>query len=235
MPEVLTITRPEDADVAMLEQLLETTPADEGWNEEVAVPADLSTIEADEYPFRATPDQIDDYNRCVEQAKKQLLYSLSRKFGHQQADDILQEGLTRTYLKWNMFEGDEEKRGAWMHTIVMRTGLNMVKVENERQRIVPMTSFETAESDVAETPDSEPPVEERALNRIEFQRVCQAISTLPEIYRDVLLAVGVEAMSYPEYAASRNIKSTGPRLLRARAQLAEVLSESEAEPTLAEL
>src|SRR5580658_5223091 len=81
------------------------------------------------------------------------------------------------------------------------------------------------------TPDRAAQPDEAAVNRDEFQRTLEAVQTLPEIDRTVLLMRAEQELSYEDIAAATGLSPAAVRIrvFRARAKLATLLHPKERE------
>lgn len=141
-----------------------------------------------------------------------------------EAEDVAQEVFSAVYRNLATFKG-ESRLSTWMFRIAKNHCLNRLKYlgRRERGRRVPIDDVPEG---VLELPGG-PKAPDRALqDREEQQLVEEALETLDEEHRLLVVLRDVEGMSYEEIAAvteqpEGTVKS---RLHRARAQLAEAVA-----------
>jgi len=147
---------------------------------------------------------------------------------HTDAQDLAQEVFVRAYTNLKSFRQDAEL-GTWLHRIAINLWSNMQR----RQKFTNLVSLDdpvqTESGDLARTvastdQDGDPA---GALEGKELQStVQQALRSLPEEYRTVLVLREVEGYSYEEIAkiAGCSLGTVKSRLSRARQALREKMT-----------
>jgi RNA polymerase sigma-70 factor (ECF subfamily) len=146
---------------------------------------------------------------------------LSRTGRTQDLDDILQEVCVRVIEKIGALREPERFR-AWLLTIARNTAAEFYR----KKGILPYHLDEAAdESVVTATPTPEVELQ----GQEDRQRILQAISRLPEKYREALLMACQGTMTYSEMAETLDIPVTTLqiRLVRARRMVQEQISGHE--------
>lgn len=130
------------------------------------------------------------------------------------ADDLVQDCLERVVGRWHQRRADGDAR-TWVFTILHNLAINQLK---QHARRGPHMAVEDAdEAAFATAPAQE--------DRLHVRAVFDALDSLPEEQRSVLLLVSVEDLSYAETAAVLGIPlgTVMSRLSRARNRLAHLL------------
>ena len=164
------------------------------------------------------------YGVLVRRCLPKLLSVARRYTGNAtEAEDIVQEALTRLWIKaptWDR-EWNQEKAGrasitTWLYRIVVNLCI-------DRHRRVQPTGLEQ----IAEPADDRPDAQARLEQRATSQKVRAAIDALPERQRMVLVLYFFEGMSNAEAAALMDIGvgAIESLLVRARRQLRETLGD----------
>lgn len=136
--------------------------------------------------------------------------------GHQ-ADDLVQETLLRAFGAWRRSEERPPGLAAWMFRIMRNAWLDMQKAQRVRRH----------HADViwARTP-RETGGEDAALAALTLNAVDEALQSLPDEQRSVLLLVCVEELSYAQAAGILGIPigTVMSRLARGRATLRRLVN-----------
>jgi RNA polymerase sigma-70 factor (ECF subfamily) len=163
------------------------------------------------------------FDRLVELCAPRVLALAFRMVGnHEDAQDIAQEAFVRVYQALPRFRKDAAF-STWLYRIV----LNVCHDELARRGRRPLVASEMMTDDAASTPfDAQASGEtpEDAYLRTERQQVIQqALLTLPEIFRAVVLLHDVQGLSYEEMSGVLRVElgTVKSRLHRARTLLRE--------------
>lgn len=169
--------------------------------------------------------QIDLVEQCkVNDRKAQLklykqycdgMFGVAMRFlkNSDDAEDVLQESFIKAFQKIHQFKGDVTF-GAWLKRIVINKSIDFLK--SKREKIV-----ELNESYMHITEDEDWTVEEG----ITMDEVRQAIETLPEKYRYVVMMYLLEGYDHGEISQVLDLTETTcrTRLLRGKGYLKEAL------------
>lgn len=135
------------------------------------------------------------------------------------AQDLVQDTVLRAYRYWPSFRhGGDNQLGAWLRRILTNTFINSCRGEARRRRL---------EESLRDTQSPEV-VDGPALDEVGFgDEVRDALAQLRPEFRQVLLLVDVEQLSYAEAAEQLGcpIGTVMSRLHRARAAMRNTLAE----------
>jgi len=140
------------------------------------------------------------------------------------AEDIVQEAMLRAYKYFDRFAGSAFR--PWLLAIVRNTAMTWLK-RNRSNKVEFMPDFQSMElADDFGMFQAESP-ENSLLQRDLAARVNQAVSSLPDEFREVIILRELSELSYKEIAAVTNVPigTVMSRLSRARRLLANSLSE----------
>jgi len=131
------------------------------------------------------------------------------------ADDLTQDVLIRAYNSWHTFTPGTNAR-AWLFTILRHTFYTQCKAHVRRSQVHKAAGCEQ------EAPLD---VESTVVAHETAQRVREALTQLPEVYRAAVEMADLEGYSYRETAEALDcpIGSVMSRLYRGRRKLAELL------------
>lgn len=174
---------------------------------------------------RAAQGDAAAFDRLVELYSPRV-YSLAYRLvdNPDDAQDIAQEAFVRVYHALPRYKG-EAAFSTWLYRIVTNACYDELK--RRRRRPQPFSERETDDDDSSRAdllPGGESP-EETALRRERQQAVQQAIATLPEHFRMVLVLYDLQGCSYQEIAdiLHQHVGTVKSRLNRARNLLREKL------------
>ena len=163
---------------------------------------------------------MDGMNAIVtEQIPRLRRYARALTGDRTQADDLVQDTLERAWSKLHMWRRDSDMR-AWMFSIMHNTFINHIRKKQ------PVTvSMDEDALDVPTRATQEDTLHMRDLD--------SAIAKLPHEYREVILLIGLEQMSYEEVAKVLAIPmgTVMSRLSRGRERLRNIMA-GESTPVL---
>ncbi len=194
---------------------------------------DVALGDTAELVLRAQRGELPAFNALVLRHQDQA-YGLALRFlgSPQAAEDVTQEAFLRAYRNIARFRG--ERFHAWLLTIVA----NAARDELRRARRRPQQSLDAARADderpAIDPPDPGPLPEQTVLRGELRARLEQALRTLPDEWRVLVLLADVHELAYEEIATAAGIPvgTVKSRLSRARARLRSEL-RAELRPTLA--
>lgn len=127
----------------------------------------------------------------------------------QDKEDLYQEIILQLWKSWPHFRGDS-KLSTWMYRVALNTAITMAA---SKKKQAPAQSGITRE--IHQLPD-----EERGISEDDIQALHQAISTLSEIERAIILLY-LEEKPYEEIAEITGLSKTnvGVRILRIKKKL----------------
>lgn len=131
------------------------------------------------------------------------------------ADDVLQEAMTRAWAFWGRFEEGTNAR-AWMHRILFNTFVNGYRRKKREREILGRVHRET---------HAEPPVAPPGPGL--GDEVTVALDALPEVFREVILLVDLRGHAYKDAAKMLDcpVGTVMSRLHRGRRILKQRLRE----------
>ena len=138
-----------------------------------------------------------------------------------QADDLVQNCLTRAVAKQHLWEPETDLR-AWLFTILHNQFVNYVRRSAREGASVPIEDFAPIL-----------PIASNALPSLELRDLEIALGKLPHEQRQVILLVGLEGMSYDEVASILQVPigTVRSRLSRGRDQLRRLMGVEGEPPT----
>ena len=139
----------------------------------------------------------------------------------QDAEDLVQEAVLRAYRSWDRYEPGTNAR-AWLLTILRHEFINQYRRRKRRPETV---SLDAVEGHMVFRQLNEDDPEGRFFDQIVDEKVLQAIDCLPDEFREALVLVDVERMSYAEAAKVMDVPvgTVKSRLFRARQKLQQDL------------
>ncbi|WP_432936442.1 sigma-70 family RNA polymerase sigma factor [Kribbella sp. CA-253562] len=151
-----------------------------------------------------------------------LYYAALRLAGNPaDADDLLQETFLRAYVGFAGFRPGTNLN-AWLHRILRNAFINGYRQRLRRPVVVPEEASQSTSLGRAEVELS---AESTVVDAMPDERLQQALSSLPERYRQVVLLCDVDGFSYKEIAAivGAPLGTVMSRLHRGRKALREQL------------
>jgi RNA polymerase sigma-70 factor (ECF subfamily) len=158
-----------------------------------------------------------DPDRAVEHLPR--LYRVARAWTHsrEEAEDLVQETYARVLARPRLLRNEDEV------SYLLRALRNTLISQRRAVRRRPVTTELDDESALGARASDDP------AEAAEIRRVYAAIAQLPEEFRDVLVAVDVAGLSYPEAAQALGVRegTITSRLFRARDRVGRLLSEEQ--------
>ncbi len=165
------------------------------------------------------------FEEIVRRFKDQLVNFAYRFLGNiEEAEDIVQETFLRVFRKKNAYR-NVAKFSTWIYTI---TG-NLAKTElrrRKRRKLISLSSLGFEDKDF-ELTDTKKGPEESVHELIKDEFIQQAINTLPEKFREVIIFRDIQELSYEEISKIVNIPlgTVKSRVNRGRLKLQDKLSK----------
>ncbi|MCP4727244.1 MAG: sigma-70 family RNA polymerase sigma factor [bacterium] len=165
------------------------------------------------------------YNELVRRYKDQLVNFAYRFLGDKDdAEDIVQETFLRVYRKKDAYKS-VAKFSTWIYTI---TG-NLAKTElrrRKRRKILSLSNIGYEDKDF-DLKDTESGPEEKVDKVISNRIIQDAIQSLPEKFKEVIIFRDIQELSYEEISSIVKIPlgTVKSRVNRGRLKLKEKLSE----------
>lgn len=177
---------------------------------------------SDEELVRGTLCESSTYAHLMARYETKLLRYICRiaSFSREEAEDVLQETFIKAYRNLNDFD-QSLKFSSWIYRITHNEAINALRTRNR----FPQT-IETAEGDplverLADSLDLEHAFDQK----LRHKRVMDALESLDQKYRDVLILKFLEEKSYEEIAdvLAKPMGTVGTLIKRGRAQLIRAL------------
>ncbi len=140
-----------------------------------------------------------------------------------EAEDLVQETYMRATAAANRPDINSNLKG-WLFVIMRNTWLNHLRHQNSGPRFVDLD-----EPSVSEAPENPHVV---YLRKLEQTQVREAIESLPDAYREIILLRDIEGFTYQEIATVLDCPAgtVMSRLGRARGKLRKLLHRSSVKP-----
>jgi RNA polymerase sigma-70 factor (ECF subfamily) len=186
-----------------------------------------STQHEDALIRRAVQGDAVAFDRLVEQYSPRVYALAYRMIGSaEDAQDIAQEAFVRVYHALPRYKG-EAAFSTWLYRIVTNVCYDELKRRKRRPATFSEMESDEGEARIDTLPGGGESPEDAALRRERQRTVQQAITTLPEHFRAVLVLYDLQGFSYQEIAdiLRQNVGTVKSRLNRARNLLREKLLE----------
>jgi RNA polymerase sigma-70 factor (ECF subfamily) len=194
----------------------------------------VATPARSEYITVPAPACMDRYERDVLPLAEPL-YASAVRMTHNSADaeDLVQETLTKAYLNFHQFQEGTNLR-AWLHRILTN---NFINAYRKKQREPQRTSLpeEIEEWQISQTESTYAGLraaEAEVLAQIADTQIVAAMRALPDEFREAVYFADVEGYPYREIAEMMGtpIGTVMSRLHRGRKQLRELLADHRKSP-----
>jgi len=146
-------------------------------------------------------------------------YAITLTRDSTEAEDLVQETYLRAASAANQPDVDSNLKG-WLFVIMRNAWLNQIRHKNNGPRFVDMEAGEPSAGSAFENPHV------LYLRKLEQEQVREAIESLPDAYREIVLLRDIEGFTYQEIATVLDCPAgtVMSRLGRARGQLRKLLS-----------
>jgi len=148
--------------------------------------------------------------------------ALSMTGNETEAEDLMQDTYLRAYRFFGKFEKGTCMK-AWLLKILKNTFINKFNKQSKEPEIMELGRFKLSEDKLAVYGNPEDDI----IYRLFGNELMQAIYTIPEDFRDVVLLSDLEGFSYKEISNKLNcpIGTVMSRLYRGRKLLRSILRE----------
>jgi RNA polymerase sigma-70 factor (ECF subfamily) len=148
----------------------------------------------------------------TEQIPRLRRYARALTGDRTQADDLVQDTLERAWSKLHMWRRDSDMR-AWMFSIMHNTFINHIR---KKQPVTVSMDEDTLDVPTRATQE----------DTLHMRDLDSAIAKLPYEYREIILLIGLEQMSYEEGAKVLAIPmgTVMSRLSRGRERLRNIMA-----------
>jgi RNA polymerase sigma-70 factor (ECF subfamily) len=140
----------------------------------------------------------DYFEHLVDRYEKKLTIYVRRLTGldAQSLEDILQEAFIKVYVNLNDYD-PSYSFSSWAYRITHNEAINYLR-KNKKVTIVPLETEDEDGSNLIEVLKSEIDVAEEISRKDLVEKIRQAISVLPDKYREVLILRYMEDLDYQE-------------------------------------
>jgi len=147
-------------------------------------------------------------------------YALALTRDLTEAEDLVQETYLRATTASHRPDADSNLKG-WLFVIMRNAWLNQVRHKNNGPRFVELETGEEAVDDTQENPHVV------YLRKLEREQVREAIESLPDAYREIVVLRDIEGMSTSEVAQMLCSSETTVRsqISRARVRMKDVIDQ----------
>ena len=159
----------------------------------------------------------------------QLIYRYTGDY--EESCDLTQDTFVRAYRAWREFRGDSQIY-TWLYRIALNLCHNNRKKGDRRKRVegpsldTPLYDDEEKKNSGIDVADARP-IPSRTIENDELRHhLHQALLSLPDNYRTVIVLRDIEGLSYEEIATvtDSTLEAIKSRLFRARATLRDLLT-----------
>jgi RNA polymerase sigma-70 factor, ECF subfamily len=149
-------------------------------------------------------------------------YAITLTHDPTEAEDLVQDTYLRAASAANRIDCDSNLK-PWLFVIMRNAWLNQVRHKNSGPRFVDLETGETAVNEAQESPHVV------YLRKLEREQVRDAIESLPDAYREIVVLRDIEGFTYQEIATVLDCPAgtVMSRLGRARGKLRKMLSTRE--------
>jgi RNA polymerase sigma-70 factor, ECF subfamily len=145
-----------------------------------------------------------------------------------EAEDAVQDAYLKAYAAFAQYEGGDS--AAWLLKIVRNSAISLLRRRKTRANVIvlrDLMSPDDPEIEAALGDDRRGP-EEQLIAKVEQLAVREAVGSLTEIFREVIVLREIEGLSYKDIAAITDlpIGTVMSRIARARSALREALQEN---------
>jgi RNA polymerase sigma-70 factor (ECF subfamily) len=146
-------------------------------------------------------------------------YAITLTRDSTEAEDLVQETYLRAASAANQPDGDSNLKG-WLFVIMRNAWLNQIRHKTNGPRFVDLETGEPSAAEVYENPHVV------YIRKLEQEQVREAIESLPDSYREIVLLRDIEGFTYQEIATVLDCPAgtVMSRLGRARGKLRKLLS-----------
>ena len=171
------------------------------------------------------------FEEVVERYHGKVFQLIFRYTGdYEESCDLTQDTFVRAYRAWNEFRGDSQIY-TWLYRIALNLCHNSRK-KGDRKRRVEGVSLDVSPNMDDDRPsgldvaDARPQPSKSVENDELRSRLHEALASLPENYRTVIVLRDIEGLSYEEIAriTDSTLEAIKSRLFRARTMLREMLA-----------
>lgn len=152
---------------------------------------------------------------------------VAHRVGHELAEDLTAEVFLTAFRARRAYRHEQSSALPWLYGVAANVVRNHQRSEQRRLHALGRMAAERRF-----TASAEESVDEALAAASEIQRVAAALGELPADWRETVVLVAVEGLSYEEAALAAGVPvgTIRSRLSRARQQLRRVLADARADP-----
>ena len=153
-------------------------------------------------------------------------YALRMTGDQDDADDLLQETYLKAYRFWDKYEKETNIR-AWLFRIMKNSYINRYRKETKEPDTVDYDKIQNYYSTIRDESADPNDLQEKIFGGLFEDNVAQALESLPEDFRTVVILCDIEGLTYEEIAEFVDcpIGTVRSRLHRGRKMLRAMLFE----------
>jgi RNA polymerase sigma-70 factor, ECF subfamily len=153
-------------------------------------------------------------------------YALRMTGGPDDADDLVQETYLKAYRFWDKYEKGTNIR-AWLFRIMKNSYINRYRKETKEPDTVDYDKIQNYYSTIRDESADPNDLQEKIFGGLFEDNVAQALESLPEDFRTVVILCDIEGLTYEEIAEFVDcpIGTVRSRLHRGRKMLRAMLFE----------
>lgn len=163
---------------------------------------------------------------------KDLVFNICFRFmgNYEDANDCAQDTFVKVYRSLNGFKG-QSQFSTWLYTVAVNTCKNKLRSPAKRYSVKMVSLDKPVETDDGEASfqlsDGDPSPAEELEKKDKEARVQQALDSLDEKQKELIILRDIQDLSYEEIASitGNNLGTVKSKLSRARSRLKDILKE----------
>lgn len=185
---------------------------------------DYSNFTDEELIFRFQRDDIEAFNELVIRYKDKLVNFIYRYTGDRDdAEDFAQDTFLKLYKSKHLYR-EIAKFSTWFYTIALNTVKTEIKKKSKYQSIS-ISDYDPENDKDFDLPDERYNPDDIANSNIEMEVIQEAINSLNEIFKEVIILRDIEDLEYDEIAKITGLPlgTVKSRINRGREKLKNIL------------
>jgi len=185
---------------------------------------DYSTLSDEELIFRFQRDDYTAFNELVNRYKDKLVNFLFRYTGDRDdAEDYAQDTFLKLYKSKHLYR-EIAKFSTWFYTIALNTVKTNIKKKSKYQTLS-ISDYDPENDKDFDLPDESYNPDDIVNTNIEMEVIQEAINSLNEIFKEVIILRDIEDLEYDEIAKITGLPlgTVKSRINRGREKLKTIL------------
>ncbi|MCX7833121.1 MAG: sigma-70 family RNA polymerase sigma factor [Ignavibacteria bacterium] len=185
---------------------------------------DYHNLSDEELIFRFQRDDTEAFNEIVIRYKDKLVNFLYRYTGNRDdAEDFAQDTFLKLYKSKHLYR-EIAKFSTWFYTIALNTVKTEIKKKSKYQSIS-ISDYDPENDKDFDLPDESYNPDDIANSNIEMEIIQEAINSLNEIFKEVIILRDIEDLEYDEIAKITGLPlgTVKSRINRGREKLKNIL------------